>query len=170
MQLGPVVPRPLKDKRRPDIRRWLVPDVFQHCGITDPATARTHPACTTLVTRNRFGRAVMGLVNGLAYGGVLQAGPVVRSPRSPEDPEIVLIDTDGLHELAHVHLTGPSKGWWPAGPLISRALIDLHGGDGETTGVVTPYGDQAEATLEALRDIERDGGPSADVGWGFAAG
>ncbi|MEU5456166.1 AAA domain-containing protein [Streptomyces globisporus] len=164
MQLGPVVPRALKDKRRPDIQRWLVPDVFQHCGITDPAAARTHPACTTLVTQNRFGRAVMGLVNGLAYGGVLQAGPVVRSPRSPEDPEIVLIDTDGLHELAHVHLTGPSKGWWPAGPLISRALIDLHGGDGETTGVVTPYGDQAEATLEALRDIERDGGPSAEVG------
>ncbi|MFE2304844.1 AAA domain-containing protein [Streptomyces sp. NPDC059411] len=164
MQLGPVVPRALKEKERPDIQRWLVPDVFQHCGISDPAAARMHPACTTLVTQNRFGRAVMGLVNGLAYGGVLQAGPVVRDSRSPDDPEIVLIDTDGLHELAHVHLTGPSKGWWPAGPLISRALIDLHGGDGETTGVVTPYGDQAEATLEALRDVERDGSPSAEVG------
>ncbi|WP_037906275.1 AAA domain-containing protein [Actinacidiphila yeochonensis] len=164
MQLGPVVPRVLKDKKRPDIQRWLVPDVFQHCGITDPAAARTHAACTTLVTQNRFGRAVMGLVNGLAYGGVLQAGPVVRHSRSSEDPEIVLIDTDGLHELAHVHLTGPSKGWWAAGPLISRALIDLHAGDGENAGVVTPYGDQAEATLEALRDIERAGGPSAEVG------
>ena len=43
-------------------------------------------------------------------------------------------------------------------------LIDLHHDDHEVTGVVTPYRDQAEATLEALRDIEGSGREPAEVG------
>ncbi|MFD1939615.1 AAA domain-containing protein [Nonomuraea mangrovi] len=163
MQLGPVIPPPLRESKRADVKRWLLPDVFEHCGIDDPATARGHPSCISLVTQNRFGPAVMNLANALAYDGALLAGPLVR-PRDPEDPEIVLIDTDGLHELAQPHLTGRSRGWWPAGVLLSRALAELHATDGEDTGIVTPYRDQAEATLEALRDIEGEGTPLAEVG------
>ncbi|MEV4575062.1 AAA domain-containing protein [Nonomuraea jabiensis] len=163
MQLGAVIPQPLRESKRADVKRWLLPDVFEHCGIDDPATARRHPSCITLVTQNRFGSAVMNLANALAYDGALLAGPLVR-PHDPEEPEIVLIDTDGLHELAQPHLTGPSRGWWPAGVLLSRALAELHAADGEDTGIVTPYRDQAEATLEALRDIEGEGSPLADVG------
>lgn len=81
-----------------------------------------------------------------------------------DDPEIVLIDTDGLHELAQVHRVSSSSGWWPAGLLLSRALVELHLENGESTGVITPYVIQAEATLEALRDIEPDGHPYAEVG------
>jgi phosphatidylserine/phosphatidylglycerophosphate/cardiolipin synthase-like enzyme len=48
--------------------------------------------------------------------------------------------------------------------LLSRALVELHHEKGEITGVVTPYAAQAEATLEALRDVEPGGSPLAEVG------
>lgn len=165
MQLGPVIPSGLREQERDDLKRWLLPDVFQHCGIFEPADAQAHPACVTLTEQHRFGPAVMKLANGLAYGGVLRGGAQARSERPDTDPEIVLIDTDGLHELARAHLTGSRKGWWPAGSLIARALVELHREQGEEAGIVTPYGVQAEATLEALRDVEGPGGrPLAEVG------
>ncbi|MGW1128088.1 AAA domain-containing protein [Streptomyces sp. NPDC002526] len=164
MQLGPVVPPAIGNNERPDIKRWLHPDVFQHCGIHEPADAEAHPSCVTLTQQHRFGPAVMRLANDLAYGGVLTGGPQVRRKRLENDPEIVLIDTDGLDELARAHLTGSRKGWWPAGSLIARALVELHREQGEEAGIVTPYGVQAEATLEALRDVENAGHPLAEVG------
>ncbi|MBK3559982.1 AAA family ATPase [Streptomyces sp. MBT56] len=164
MQLGPVIPPALGNNDRPDIRRWLHPDVFQHCGIHEPSDAAEHRSCVTLTEQHRFGPAVMRLANDLAYGGVLTGSPQVLRERPDNDPEIVLIDTDGLDELARAHLTGSRKGWWPAGSLIARALVELHREQGEEAGVVTPYGVQAEATLEALRDIEASGRPLAEVG------
>ncbi|MBO3751138.1 AAA family ATPase [Streptosporangiaceae bacterium NEAU-GS5] len=163
MQLGAVINPRLRDSSRSDVRRWLIPDVFRHCGIDDPTSARDHPGCVTLVTQNRFGAAVMDLANALAYDGTLMPGELVR-PRDGDDPEIVLIDTDSMHELAYPHLTGPARGWWPVGILLARALVELHAGYGESTGIVTPYRDQAEATLEALRDIEKDGSALTEVG------
>ncbi|MBK0372934.1 AAA family ATPase [Streptomyces sp. RB110-1] len=164
MQLGPVISPALGNNDRPDIKRWLHPDVFQHCGIHEPSDAEAHPSCVTLTEQHRFGPAVMRLTNDLAYGGVLTGGPQVLRERPDNDPEIVLIDTDGLDELARVHLTGSRKGWWPAGSLIARALVELHREQGEEAGIVTPYGVQAEATLEALRDVEGAGRPLAEVG------
>ncbi|WP_079138148.1 AAA domain-containing protein [Actinacidiphila rubida] len=164
MQLGAVIPPAVKDSGRQDVKRWLLPDVFRHCGIVEPADAQRHPACVSLVEQHRFGPAVMRFVNALAYGGMLQGSSRVLAPRPPGDPEIVLVDTDGLHELALVHLTGASSGWWAAGPLISRALVELHREGGEETGIVTPYRMQADATLEALRDVEPEGRPLAEVG------
>ncbi len=164
MQLGPVVEERLKDLDRADVKRWLLPDVFQHCGIRDPEDARRHPACVTLTEQHRFGPAVMTLANSLAYGGMLRGGKQTAAPRPPDDPEIVVVDTDGLHELARPHLTGSRSGWWPAGSLIARALVEYHRARGEDTGIVTPYGVQAEATLEALRDVESGGNPLAEVG------
>ncbi|MEV7907600.1 AAA domain-containing protein [Streptomyces anulatus] len=163
MQLGPVIPKGLRGNGRPDVKRWLLPDVFQHCGVDDPGDALRHPGCISLVAQSRFGPAVMDLANALAYDGALVASPFVR-PRDESDPEIVLIDTDDLHELALPHRTGAARGWWPAGVLLSRALVDLHAAGGEESGIVTPYRDQAEATLEALRDIEGSGSPLAEVG------
>ncbi|MCX5446882.1 AAA domain-containing protein [Streptomyces nigrescens] len=164
MQLGPVIPAALKDQDRDDIKRWLLPDVFQHCGISEPADAQAHPACVTLTEQHRFGPAVMKLANDLAYGGVLRGGAQASYERPAHDPEIVLIDTDGLHELARAHPTGSRKGWWPAGSLIARALVELHREQGEEAGVVTPYRVQADATLEALRDVEGTGAAPAEVG------
>ncbi|MFV2116918.1 AAA domain-containing protein [Streptomyces sp. Act-28] len=164
MQLGPVIEEQLKDLDRPDVKRWLLPDVFEHCGIREPADAHRHPACVTLTEQHRFGPAVMRLANSLAYGGTLRGGRQTVAPRPPDDPEIVVVDTDGLHELARPHLTGRRSGWWPAGALISRALVEYHRGKGEEAGIVTPYGTQADATLEALRDVESGGGPLAEVG------
>jgi hypothetical protein len=106
----------------------------------------------------------MRLANSLAYGGTLKGGRQAVAPRPPDDPEIVVVDTDGLHELARPHLTGRRSGWWPAGALISRALAEYHRAEGEEAGIVTPYGVQADATLEALRDVEGGGGPLAEVG------
>lgn len=164
MQLGPVIESQLKDLDRPDVKRWLLPDVFQHCGIRNPEDAQHHPACVALVQQHRFGPAVMRLANSLAYGGMLEGGKQTAAPRPKEDPEIVIVDTDGLHELARPHLTGSRSGWWPAGSLIARALVEYHRAKGEETGIVTPYGAQSDATLEALRDVESGGGPLAEVG------
>ncbi|WP_338483793.1 AAA domain-containing protein [Streptomyces sp. SCSIO 75703] len=165
MQLGAVIPSELKDHGRSDVKRWLLPDVFRHCGIVEPTDAQAHPACVTLTQQHRFGPAVMALANDLAYGGVLDGGGQTRTARPTDDPEIVLIDTDGLHELARAHLTGSRSGWWPAGSLIARALVELHAELGEETGIVTPYRVQADATLEALRDVEAPGGGvPAEVG------
>jgi hypothetical protein len=163
MQLGPILPRALEDSDRADIRRWLVTDPFRHCGITTLDEAASHPACLVLDTQHRFGPHVMRLANLLAYDGLLQAGRAVRS-HDDNDPEIVLVNTDGLHELAEVRRVSRNAGWWAAGLLLSRALVELHHENGETTGVVTPYAAQAEATLEALRDVEPGGRPLAEVG------
>jgi hypothetical protein len=163
MQLGPVLPRSLKDSDRPDIRRWLVTDPFRHCGITTLPEAVRHPSCLVLDTQHRFGPNVMRLANLLAYDGLLKAGDNIRA-HDASDPEIVVVDTDGLNELAHVRRTGTSSGWWAAGLLLSRALVELHAENGETSGIVTPYAVQAEATKEALRDIEPDGRLLAEVG------
>lgn len=164
LQLGAVLPPAISNSRRPEIVTWLQRDVFEHCGITSPAKARGSASCITLTAQNRFGRTVMDLANSIAYDGALEAGPLVPERDVSSDPEIVLIDTDGLGELAVPTRTGAAKGWWPAGALLARALIELHEEDGEATGVVTPYRDQATATLEALRDVERTGGPLAEVG------
>jgi len=163
MQLGPILPRTLQDSDRADIRRWLVTDPFRHCGITTLAEATSHPACLVLDTQHRFGPQVMRLANLVAYDGLLKAGRAVRN-HDDDDPEIVLVDTDGLHELAEVRRVTPNAGWWAAGLLLARALVELHHEYGETTGVVTPYTVQADATLEALRDVEPGGRPLAEVG------
>ncbi|WP_066374967.1 AAA domain-containing protein [Herbidospora mongoliensis] len=163
LQLEAVQNKVIEDSGRQDIRRWLHPDVFRHCGITTPEEAMGHPGCLVMDTQHRFGPQIMELANRIAYKGVLKAGGTAR-PRATDDPEIVIIDTDGLHELARVQRTGRSSGWWPAGTLLSRALLDLHNDNGEIAGVVTPYSDQAAATLEALRDIEQPDGRLAEVG------
>ncbi|MEV8067291.1 AAA domain-containing protein [Streptomyces sp. NPDC085995] len=166
MQLGPVLP-PLDGTKRPDVARWILREVYEHFGIETPAAAVGHPGCVVLDVQHRFGHDVMDLANALAYDGVLKPGPgVVRraARRASDDAEIVIIDTDGLQSLAQAHRTGRRKGWWPAGALLARALIELHREDGEDTGVVTPYPVQAEATLEALRDHEATGGLLAEVG------
>ncbi|MEV4274032.1 AAA domain-containing protein [Micromonospora aurantiaca (nom. illeg.)] len=163
MQLGPVLPKPITDSKRADVKRWLCDDVFGMCGITVAADATAHPGCTVLDEQHRFGHDVMHVANAIAYDGLLRAAPTIPK-RYSDDPEIVLIDTDRLGDLATVRATGRTKGWWPAGALISRALADYHRSRGETIGVITPYNPQAEATLEALRDREDTSTEPTEVG------
>lgn len=165
MQLGAVLPKALKEKKRPDVQRWLLPDVFAHCRVDSPEAAVQRTGCIVLDTQHRFGPVVMGLANAVAYDGTLKAGPNIHA-HSPDDPEIVLINTDGMNELADVRLTSAASGWWPAGMLLARALVDYHNelDATEAVGVVTPYRMQAQATLEALRDVEGTGRPLAEVG------
>jgi hypothetical protein len=145
------------------VRRWLFRDVFALTGIAVAADARAHPGCTTLDIQHRFGPQIMGLANTIAYDGQLTAGDEIRD-HDPDDPEIVLIDTDDIDDLAEVRPTGPRTGWWPIGVLIARVLADYHRGQGEDVGVITPYKHQAEATLEAFRDREHDDNNPTDVG------
>ncbi|MFE7868761.1 AAA domain-containing protein [Micromonospora humida] len=163
MQLGPVLPTPIAKSKRADVQRWLCDDVFGLCGITVAADATAHPGCTVLDEQHRFGLDVMHVANAVAYDGLLRAAPSTRI-RDADDPEIVLIDTDRLGDLGTVRATGPAKGWWPAGALISRALAQYHRSRGETIGVITPYNPQADATLEALRDWEEAGSHPTEIG------
>lgn len=163
LQLGAVITGPIKNTKDPDVRRWLFRDVFALTGITVPAEARAHPGCTTLDIQHRFGPQIMDLANTIAYDGQLTAGDEIRH-HDPDDPEIVLIDTDDIDDLAEVRPTGPRTGWWPIGVLIARVLADYHRGQGEDVGVITPYKHQAEATLEAFRDREHDDNNPTDVG------
>lgn len=153
MQLGAIINSEVLRANRPDVRRWLSPDVFAHCGITTSQDAQHEPGCTALDVQHRFGPDIMRLTNAIAYDGLLKAGPNVRAHDS-DDPEIVLIDVDGLGEIARVSATGPRSGWWTAGALLSRVLAEYHQARNERTGVVTPYRHQVAATLEALRDRE----------------
>ncbi len=163
MQISPVLMPELERSQRPDVRQWLVTDVFRHCGISTPSQAIEHRGCVVLDTQHRFGPAVMRLANLLAYDGVLKSGSGVRA-RVADDPEIVLVDADGLGDLAEVHRVKRKAGWWIAGSLLARTLAELHAESGEATGVVTPFGVQADLTLEALRDIEQGDRPLAEVG------
>ncbi|BDH14876.1 hypothetical protein HOK021_60550 [Streptomyces hygroscopicus] len=71
MQLGPVLPG-LDGKKRPDVARWVLREVFEHFGIESPAAAVNHPGSVVLDVQHRFGPDVMGLANTLAYDGVLK--------------------------------------------------------------------------------------------------
>jgi hypothetical protein len=105
----------------------------------------------------------MRLANAIAYDGTLKPGRNTRS-HSDDDPEIVLIDTDGLDDLATIRSVGRQSGWWPAGALLSRVLADYHQRRGEQTGVIVPYKSQSDATLEALRDQEAGADAVTEVG------
>lgn len=165
MQLGAVTDPRLQQAQQPEVERWLLGDVFEHCGITTSERAQTHTGCTALDRQHRFGDAVMRLANTIAYNGLLKPGKAIK-PRPPEDPEIVVIDVDDLGDLAHVRPTSARAGWWPAGALLSRVLADyhLHPERREVVGVVTPYRHQVEATLEAFRDREGADTPQVEVG------
>jgi nucleoside-triphosphatase THEP1 len=152
-QLGPI--RPQLDEKRPDVKKWLCRDAFAFCGITTPKLAQEHPGCVVLSRQYRFPPAITTLANQVGYGGVLRDGD--ERVESDEDPRIVFIDTDGLGDLALIRRAGKGvKGWWPAGALLTRVIAQHHRDHGESVGVITPYASQAEATLEAIRDVEGD--------------
>ena len=153
LQLGAIRNSAVEYADRADIQRWLCRDVFEHCGITTARDAQRHQGCTTLDVQHRFGPEIMRLANAIAYDGLLKPGPNVRA-HADGDPEIVLIDVDGLGEIARVRPTKRRSGWWPAGALLSRVLADYHQVRGERTGIIAPYNHQVDATLEALRDHE----------------
>ena len=163
MQLGAIAHPTVVKASRPDVERWLRRDVFEHCGIVTPTQAQAHAGCTALETQHRFGPDIMGLADSVAYGGLLRAGDGMR-PHGPDDPEVVFIDVDGLGDIAQIRATGRARGWWPAGALISRVLTDYHRKRSELVGIVTPYSDQVEATLEALRDQEESTAGVTEVG------
>lgn len=147
-QLGPIVS---DAPRRPDVRRWIVPDCFQAVGITTAHDAITHPGCVVLTAQYRFGDAIMALANAVAYDGRLRAG----TTRSRDSGEIVLIDTDRLGDLGTIRRRPKMlAGWWPAGSLLARALAEHHRSDGQTVGIAAPHSAQSDATLEAIRDLE----------------
>jgi hypothetical protein len=149
---------------RPDVQRWIHRNVFEHCGISTISDAQQSEGCTVLDVQHRFGPEIMRLAHAAAYGGALKPGDSVRA-HIDDDPEIVLIDVDGLGDLATVRArTERSGGWWPAGALLSRVLADYHQARGERTGVVAPYSAQVEATLEALRDQEGAAAEATEVG------
>jgi hypothetical protein len=160
-QRGPALPGQVVALGRADVERWLLDDCFGHCGIRSAAQAVATPGCTVLDEQARFGPHVTDLANALAYEGVLRTG---RGTGDGDGPEIMLVDTDGLGDLATVRRgTGPGA-WWPAGVVLAGALARFHAGQGATVGLLTAYGRQADATLAALRDAQEGPGGAALAG------
>ena len=167
MQLGPVGLEKLNRKvGNPLFTKWVAKDVFIHCHIASPAEALAHPKCISLDVQHRFGLDVMDLANRTAYDGLLKPGPGPKATGhgTKDDPQIVFVDTDGLGDLEQAYRRSKVSGWWAAGALLARAIAETHAELGEAVGIVTPYTPQAEATLEALLDVEASGGVLADVG------
>jgi hypothetical protein len=162
LQLGPVLPQKLESLNRADVQDWLLEDCFSLCGIRTAADAEDNDGCVVLDEQFRFGSDVMELANRATYQGALRAG--TSRPRQEDDPEIVLVDTDGIDDLDTVRRSRPVAGWWLAGSLLVRALAQHHRAAGAQVGVVTPYTEQVDATLEALRDVEPDPTLSTEVG------
>ena len=164
MQLSAILDnKQVSETDRADVQQWLLPDVFAHCGIFSPSDAQRHAGCTVLAVQHRFGPEIMALANAIAYDGLLNHGDSIR-PHAPNDPEIILLDVDKMGDIGRVRPDGRYKGWWPAGALLARVLADYHRARGENAGIVTPYGRQVDATLEALRDHEAHGSALAEVG------
>ena len=159
LQLPAVSPKGFRKRPTAEVQRWLLRDCFELCGISDPADAERAPSCAVLSLQYRFGQDITDLANKLLYRGVLRAGSA--RPRPPDDPEVVLVDTDGLGDLGTLRREGRAAGWWPAGSLLARMLAQHHQRQGAQVGIVTPYRLQVEATLEALRDVERPDRPLA---------
>jgi hypothetical protein len=69
------------------------------------------------------------------------------------DSEIVLVNTDGVGDIAQIRRPGSRGGrWWPVGSVIAHALAQGHRDRGESVGIVTPYRAQADATRDYLLD------------------
>lgn len=156
---------PIDGRKGDDVatQRWLGTDCFGLFGIHDPASAQRHPGCATLVEQGRFGPAITRLANAVAYDGALRAART--EPRPADDPEIVLIDVDGLGaRWTGIRRPSGSSSCWPVGALLARALAQQHLADrGEATiGVVTPY--RAQRDLIERFFVEADVSPRAEVG------
>jgi hypothetical protein len=168
LQLGAVTDEAVRKLDNADVKQWLLRDCFSLCGIEDPSDADTSAkqghGCIVLRAQYRFGIDLMDLANRVTYAGNLRSGrhlPI----RDDDDPEIVLLDTDGLDDLANVRRTKRVAGWWPAGTLLARMLAQQHLEENATVGIITPYGPQAQASLEALRHVEgTERQVSADAG------
>lgn len=156
MQLGAVTDEAVKKLKNADVQQWLLRDCFNLCGIASPtdaeASASQGHGCIALHAQYRFGADLMELANRLAYAGKLRSGRPL--PSRDDDPEIVLLDTDGLDDLARIRRTKRFAGWWPAGTLLARSLAQQHLEECATVGLISPYGSQAQAHLEALRLVE----------------
>lgn len=156
LQLGAVTDEALRKLKNTDVQQWLLRDCFHLCGIESPDDAEASVSqghgCIALSAQYRFGADLMELANRLSYAGKLRGGRPL--PSRDDDPEIVLLDTDGLDDLARVRRTKRFAGWWPAGTLLARTLAQQHLDEGSTVGLISPYGTQAQAHLEALRLVE----------------
>ncbi|MCG3753195.1 AAA domain-containing protein [Amycolatopsis sp. Poz14] len=150
LQLGPVTGE-LEKSKKPAVRKWLLPDVFAHCGIRSPGDVEDEPGCVGLRYQFRFGPNLRQLANKVVYQ-VLEDGVTEVSGRAPANTEIVVVDVQGLDDINQVRRSGRVAGWWPVGALLSRVLVEHHAADPDGVGVVTAFRQQVEATHAALRD------------------
>lgn len=159
LQLGPITGQDVA--RTPEVERWLEPNPFTHCGINSPADALRSPGCVALTHQFRFGAGLRELANDVIYE-VLEDGASLTDGPARSETEVVLIDVSGLPQLAAVHKPGGRGGWWTIGALLSKALAEYHLPTSDGVGIITPYRDQMEATLAALKDSDSSLG--ADIG------
>ncbi|MDR0359035.1 MAG: hypothetical protein LBJ87_06180 [bacterium] len=134
------------------VESWLLDDVFARCGVRTPGGARDRRVIT-LDCVDRLGAEVLALANATSYDDQLFPAPGA-STASPDEAEVVLFDTDGLGDVGSVRYEGSASGWWPVGSLLSASLARQSRRAGETVGLLTPYGPQAAATAEMVRDVE----------------
>ncbi|MBN6035411.1 hypothetical protein [Amycolatopsis sp. 195334CR] len=136
---GPEV-RPAKLTENAAVRTWLATNVFAHCGIKTREDAQRHDGCVVLRRQYTGERA---LANAVSYGFL---------DGDHQAPEIVLVDTLALPELCRPYQR--ASGWSPIGGLLAGRLTELHGGQGESFGLLTGYPQRLGVQLAAVRDAD----------------
>ncbi|MGC7093053.1 AAA family ATPase [Amycolatopsis lurida] len=137
---GPEV-RPAKLIENAVVRTWLATDVFAHCGIKTREESQRHEGCVVLRRQYTGERA---LANAVGYGFL--------DGDHQNAPEVVLVDTLALPELCRPYQR--ASGWSPIGGLLAGRLTEIHGGQGESFGLLTGYPQRLGVELAAVRDAD----------------
>lgn len=142
-------------------RAYFARDVFEYGQVVHlHELGAADPRLTTLTTQFRMGEGICGVVNDLAYDGMLRTAPTARDAavRAAErgvgpGAELVVVDTSSLEAVFDVEVS--PNGWSRVNlrhaVLAASLAQSLRADDFASVGVISPYRAQAQILASLLR-------------------
>ncbi|MEU4341491.1 AAA domain-containing protein [Nocardia sp. NPDC023852] len=124
---------------------WQRADIFGLLGISDRATAESHPRCIALRTQFRYPPVIADIVNQFCYDGLLLTSWTGRV----DNPVVTFIDTSD-HPDQGLRSNGESSWLHPLGLRLLEPVYQRRGTN--TIGMVCPYRAHAERATDLARD------------------